>query len=158
MPPTWQNILSIIGAIGGLCGLWSLWYARQQTNLMKLQIRTQETHDKEELDWSERFERLANQLVRLNPGLTIQPPGVTHQVTLYPSVFPDPQFREALQTYIVLLNSSRTQFSQRNPRPDELRRANLRDTIKKAEECMARFQKENPGIDLNHYMGFSVEK
>src|SRR5260370_10837834 len=153
MVVSWQNIFSIIGAIGGLCGLWSLWYARRQTHLMEQQMERQETQDRDDLDWSERFERLANQLVRINPGLTIQPPGLQHQVCLYGSIFPDPKFREALENYVVQVNPSHTQFSQRNPRPHELRRANLRETVKKAEQCMADFQKQNPAINLQYYMG-----
>lgn len=126
----------------------SFHYTRRQTEIMEGQIRKQESQDKEELDWSERFERLANQLVRTNPGLTIQPPGYQASIVLYPSIFPDAKFREALETYIVQCNGGRTQFSQRNPRPDELRRANLRETIKKAEQYMADFQKSNPQVKL----------
>jgi hypothetical protein len=106
-----------------------------------------------ELDWSERFEHLANQLARINPGFQIQEPGKNSTMGLYASIFPDHKFREALENYIVQMNSSRTQFAQRNPRPDELRRTNLRGTIKKAEQCMADFQENNPAIDLKYYMG-----
>jgi len=150
---TWQSLLSIIGAVGGLCGLWSLWYARRQTHLMEGQIHKQETQDAAELDWAERFEHLANQLARISPSMSIQEPSKNSTMGLYASIFPDPKFREALENYIVQMNSSRTQFAQRNPRPDELRRTNLRDTIKKAEQCMADFQKRNPGIDLKYYIG-----
>jgi hypothetical protein len=150
---TWQSVLSIIGAVGGLCGLWSLWYARRQTHLMEGQIRKQDTQDKEDLDWSQRFERLANQLARINPGLTIQEPGKNSTMGLYASIFSDPKFREALENYVVQVNPSRTQFAQRNPRPDELRRSNLRETVKRAEQCMTDFQKQNPRIDLKYYMG-----
>jgi|SRR5882724_1244474 len=150
---TWQSVLSIIGAVGGLCGGWSLWYSRRQTILMEGQIRKQETQDTEELDWSERFEHLANQLARISPSMSIQEPGKNSTMGLYASIFPDPKFREALENYVVQMNSSRTQFAQRNPRSDELRRTNLRDTIKKAEQYLADFQKHNPGIDLKYYMG-----
>jgi len=154
MPLTWQAVLGIIGAVGGVCGLWSLWYSRRQTILVEQQIQKQDNQDKEELDWSERFEHLANQLSRINPGLQIQPPGnSSFAITLYSSIFPDPKFREALETYVVQVNSGRTQFSQRNPRPDELRRTNLRQTILTAERCIADFQRNNPGIDLKYYMG-----
>jgi len=150
----WQSILSIIGAVGGVCGLWSLWYSRRQTVLMEEQARKQESQDREELAWSERFERLANQLSRINPALSIQVPGsMNSPAVLYSWIFPDAKFREALENYVVQVNSSRTQFSQRNPRPDELRRANLRETITKAEKYMAEFQRKNPGIDLTYYMG-----
>jgi hypothetical protein len=153
----WRSILStiavVIGAVGGLCGLWSVWYSRRQTVLMEVQIHKQDAQDAEELRWSERFERLTNQLVRINPQLQIQEPGKDFAVPLYITIFHDPKFRESLETYIVQVDSTRTQFSRRSPRPDELRRSNLRDTIKIAEQCMAEFQKSNPRIDLKYYMG-----
>jgi len=150
---TWQSVLSIIGAVGGLCGLWSLWYSRRQTHLMEGQIHKQETQEKEDLDWSERFERLANQLSRINPGLTIQEPGKSYTIGLYASIFPNAQLRDAIENYVVQANPSRTQFAQRHPRPDELRRSNLRETVKRAEQYMAAFQKQHPHIDLKHYLG-----
>jgi len=79
----WQSALSIIGAVGGLCGLWSVWYSRRQTVLMEVQIHKQETQEAEELNWSERFDRLANQLVRISPVLTIKPPGQHNAICLY---------------------------------------------------------------------------
>ena len=152
-------ILSVVAIlISGLAVHYakrSVHYTKRQTEIMEGQIQKQETQDKEELDWSERFERLANQLVRINPGLTIVPRG--HQtgtgIVLYSSIFPDPKFREALETYIVQVNTGRTHFSKRNPRPDELHRTNLRETIRDAEQYMAEFQKRNPGIDLKYYLG-----
>jgi hypothetical protein len=150
----WQAVVGIIiGTVGGVCGLFSLWYSRRQTILIEQQIQRQASQDKEELDWSERFEHLANQLSRINPGLQIQQPGKSFVIGLYASIFPDPKFREALETYIVQVNSGRTQFSQRNPRPDELRRTNLRETITNAERYMADFRRSNPGINLKYYMG-----
>jgi hypothetical protein len=150
---TWQSVLSIIGAVGGLCGLWSLWYARRQTHLMERQIHKQETQEKEDLDWSERFERLANQLSRINPSLAIQEPGKSYTIALYASIFPNAQLRDALEHYVVQANPSRTEFAQRHAHPDELRRSNLRETVKRAEQYMAAFQKQHPQIDLKYYMG-----
>ncbi len=57
--------------------------------------------------------------------------------------------------YVVRLNASKTEFLRREaPRPDELRRTVVRGTIEKAEKCMAVFQRQNPKIDLNYYIGF----
>ena len=128
MSQAWQVALSIIGAVGGLCGLWSLWYARKQTAFMEEQSRKQETQHKEELDWSERFERLARHLSHLTPTLTVR------NILLYDSIFPDPGFREALETYIVEADRMRTRFLPRNPQPDELRRKKLRETIIRGEQ------------------------
>ncbi|SRR6266851_3110543 len=158
----WNTILSIIGAVGGVCGIASLLYAhrqtryaRQQTKLMEHDIRKREREENEDSQWGERHERLVNQLLRINPTLTIQPPGLP-ATCLYTSIFPDAKFREALQTCAVQLDSSQTQFLRRSPRPDELRRSNLRETVKRAEQCMTEFQKQNPKIDLKYYMGFQL--
>ena len=145
----------LISVLAVLYAKRSVHYTKRQTEIMEGQIQKQEAQDKEELDWSERFERLAKQLVRINPGLTIQPPGYQagSGIVLYTSIFPDAKFREALETYIIQLNIGRTRFLQRNPRPDELRRTNLRETIKKAEQYLADFQENNPQVNLKYYMG-----
>ncbi len=144
----------IFGIVGGLCGIASLLYARRQTRLMEDDIRKRERDEKGDSQWAERHERLASQLLRINPLLTIQPPGLP-SVCLYPSIFPDGKLREALQTYVVELHASRTQFLRlAAPRPDELRRSVVRETISRAEQCLADFQRQNPKIDLQYYMGF----
>ncbi len=158
----WSTVFSIIGAvgglfgiIGGLFGIASYVNSRRQTRLMESDIRKRERDEKEESEWAERHERLASQLLKLrSPGLTIELPGLP-ATTLFPSIFSDGQLRQALTTYIVCLHASGTEFLRRDaPRPDELRRAVVRETIKKAEKCMADFQRQNPKIDLNYYMGF----
>lgn len=158
----WSTLFNIIGVVGGVCGIVSLLYgirqtsyARQQTKLMQDDIRRRERDEKQESEWAEKHERLASQLLKLrSPGLTIEPPGLA-ATTLYPSIFPDVKLREAMETYVVGLNSGGTQFVRREaPRPDELRLAVVRETIRKAEQCMADFQKGNPKIDLTYYMGF----
>lgn len=153
----WQVASGIIGVLGGLfgivCGVWSIVYARQQVRIMKGQMHRQEVQNKEEQDWSERFDRLAHQLVRISPRLTIKPTGYSEGVALYPAIFPDPKLREALETYVVQLDMPTTPFLPRNLRPDELRRTIVRDTIRKAEQSMAVFQTQNPKIDLKYYTG-----
>lgn len=151
-----QTALSVIGGVGGLCGLWSLWYSRRQVVLMEQEIRKEDDLSKDELAWSERFERLANSLCRISPGLTIQEPGKNSTMCLYGAIFSDPKFREALENYVVQVNPGRTQFAQRNPRPDELRRSNFRQTIDRAEQHLREFQKEYPNISLKYYMDFDV--
>lgn len=161
----WNIIFNIIGAVGGIfgivggaCGVASLVYARRQTKLMEDDKSKRERGETEDSEWAERHERLASQLLRINPNLRIAPPGVPEMV-LYASIFCDGKLREALQTYIVDLHPSGTQFVRRAaPRPDELRRAVVRETIRKAERCMAEFQRQNPKIDLKYYMGFEVPR
>jgi len=157
-----QKMMSyIIGVVGLLCGIAGLLYARsqtkyprQQTKLIEDDLRERKRGENEDSQWAERHERLANQLLKINPLLNIQPSGVP-LTCLWTSIFPDAKLREALQTYVVQLHSSQTEFVRRTPpRPDELRLSNLRETVKRAEECMADFQKHNPKIDLKYYMGF----
>ncbi len=154
----------IIGVVGVLCGIAGLLYAiqqtryaRQQTNLMEDDLREKRREETEDSQWAERHERLINQILQINPQLKIQPPGVP-LTYLYTSIFPDATLRKALETYVVQLDSSQTRFLRMNPRPDELRRTNLRETVRKAEECLAEFQKHNPKIDLKYYMGFQLSE
>ena len=153
----------IIGVVGVLCGIAGLLYAirqtryaRQQTKLMEDDLRERRREETEDSQWAERFERLANQLLRINPLLKIQPTGMP-LTCLWTSIFPDARLREALQTYVVSLHSSQTEFVRKTPpRPDELRLSNLRETVTRAERCLADFQKQNPKIDLKYYMGFQL--
>jgi hypothetical protein len=152
------TIISVLALLGTLVGVY---YARGQLREARRvreedakALARQHEAEREGSEWANRYERLVSQLTKLTPTLTVQPPGVPATL-LYPSIFPDPKFREALQTYIVQLNASQTEFLRRtNPRPDELRLTNLRETIKRAEQCMIEFQKQNPKIDLKYYMGF----
>ena len=152
------TIISVLALLSTLAGLY---YARGQLReARKVREETvealarQHEAEREESEWANRYERLVSQLTRINPTLTVQPTGVP-ATQLYPSIFPDAKTREALQTYIIELTGSTTQFLRRpNPRPDELRLTSLRETIERAEQCMAEFQKQNPKIDLKYYMGF----
>ena len=123
---------------------------------MEDDLRERKREETEDSQWAERRERLANQLLRINPLMKIQPPGVS-LTCLWTSIFPDAKLREALQTYVVELHRSQTEFVRKTPpRPDELRLSNLRDTVTRAERCLADFQKQNPKIDLKYYMGFQL--
>jgi len=152
------TIISVLALLGTLVGVY---YARSQLREARRireenaeALARQHEAEREESEWANRYERLVSQLTKINPLLTVQPPGVP-ATRLYPSIFPDAKIREALQTYIVQLNASQTGFLRRtNPRPDELRLTNLRETIKRAEQCMAEFQRQNPKINLDYYMGF----
>lgn len=123
------TIISVLALLGTLVGVY---YTRGQ--LREAQrvreedakaLARQHEAESEESEWANRYERLMSQLVQINPMLTVQPPGVP-ATPLYPSIFPDAKFREALQTYIVQLNASQTEFLRRaNPRPDENLKINL---------------------------------
>jgi hypothetical protein len=154
------TIISVLALLGTLAGAY---YASGQLREAKRvreenaeALAQQHKAEREESEWANRYERLVSQLTQINPTVTVAPPGVP-ATQLYPSIFPDAKIREALQTYIVQLDASQTRFLRRpNPRPDELRLTNLRETIQRAEQCMAEFQKQNPKIDLNYYMGFHL--
>jgi len=154
------TIIGVLALVGTLAGVY---YARGQLREAKrvreenaAAIARQDQAESEESEWANRYERLVSQLTQISPTMTVQPTGVP-ATQLYPSIFPDAKFREALQTYVVQMNASQTQFLRRtNPRPDELRLINLRETIKRAEKCMAEFQKQNPKIKLDYYMGFHL--
>lgn len=98
------------------------------------------------MEWSERFERLARQLSRISPGLQIVPKGSVSPIHLYSAIFPERELQDALQTYVIELNNGGTQFSPRSPRPDELRRKFLRETVQKAEQHIATVQVEHADI------------
>lgn len=105
------------------------------------------------MEWSERFERLARQLSRISPGLQIVPKGSVSPIHLYSAIFPERELQDALQTYLIELNNGGTQFSPRSPRPGELRRKFLRETVQKAEQHIATVQVEHADIDLKRLMG-----
>lgn len=153
----WQSVLSIVGVVIGLCALaisvGAFLYTRKQTQLMEEQDRARKAEEKDELNWSERFERLVSRLSRISRTLMIQPRGENIAIPLYQTIFSDPRFREALETYIVTADPAGGRLTPRNPRPDELRRKVLRDTIEKAEQCMQSFQEHHPNVDLKYYMG-----
>jgi hypothetical protein len=151
------SVLALLGTLVGVCyARGQLREARRVREADAEALARQHEAEREESEWANRYERLVSQVTKITPTLTVQPAGVPATL-LYPSIFPDAKFREALQAYIVQLNASQTEFLRRtNPRPDELRLTNLRETIKRAEQCMAEFQRQNPKINLDYYMGFHL--
>lgn len=147
----WQIALSIIGALGGICGIVSLVYAHRQTRLIEEDLRNRHARDDEDRAWSAKFERVMNQILRISPHLQVQEPGVNGLTMMYTSIFPDPIFRSALESYVVMLDKTRTQFLPRSPRPDELRSRNLRETVEKAEFLLMDFREKHPGA--SHHLG-----
>jgi len=124
-----------------------------QTHLMEGQIHKQETQEKEDLDWVREIRAPSKPIVTNKPRPDNSRTRKSYTIGLYASIFPNAQLRDAIENYVVQANPSRTQFAQRHPRPDELRRSNLRETVKRAEQYMAAFQKQHPHIDLKHYLG-----
>ena len=126
--------------------------SRRQTALMETQLREQKAQEREDSEWAERFDRLANQLTHINPLMQVAPQGKT--VVLYTAVFNEPNLQRALERYVIQRDASTTQFQARRPLPHELRNANLRETVQKAEQAIVDFQRNNKwGVDLKYYLG-----
>jgi hypothetical protein len=122
-------------------------YAHEQVQLMQEQnkdIQERKNQDAIDADWAVRYEKVVNQLRKINPHLQVQEPGVTGTTMMYTTIFPDHRFRADLQTYIVPLDSSGTVFLPRSPRPDELRSPKMREIIANAEQKLIGFRKNHP--------------
>jgi hypothetical protein len=131
-------------------------YARIQVQLMQEQAKKSEEQERDERQWAERHERLASRLSRISPNMMLAAPDAKSHFCLYPDIFRDPQFRSKLETYIVDLNASRTEFRPHKATPHELRLQGLRDTVNTAEQLIDKYIKENPKVQLMYYLG--VEK
>jgi hypothetical protein len=152
--PLVLSVISILIALYAVrVSLRSETYARAQVELMQEQAKKSEEKEREELQWAERHERLATRLSRITPNLTIGVPDAKSNLCLYPSVFQDAQFRSKLETYVVDLNASGTEFRPHKATPHELRLRGLRDTVAAAEQLIEKFVKENPKIQLMNYFG-----
>jgi len=127
-------------------------YAQIQVQLMREQAKKSEEQEREERQWAERHERLATRL-SINPNMVTAAPGANSHFCLYSDVFREPQFRSKLETYVVDLNASRTEFRPHKATPHELRLQGLRDTVATAEQLIDKYVKENPKIQLMYYLG-----
>jgi hypothetical protein len=127
-------------------------YSHEQVQLMQEQnkdIQERKNQDAIDADWAIRYEKVVNQLRKINPHVQVQEPGVTGTTMMYTTIFPDHRFRADLQTYIVPLDSSGTVFLPRSPRPDELRSPKMREIITKAEQLLGEFRKNHPAAARN---------
>src|SRR5262249_54824019 len=98
-----------------------------------------------------RYEAVVNQLRHINPCMQVQDPNTKQTLHLYTTIFPDHTFRRDLEVYIVPRDKSGTQFLPKNPRPDELRLAKIREVITRAEQELKDFRKQYPGSA--HHLG-----
>jgi hypothetical protein len=151
MSQTWQTALSIIGGVGGICGIVALYYAWRQTRLMSEDIRSRRREAEEDIEWAARFERVMNQLLRINPYLQVKVAASAEPINAYNTIFPGAESRRTIQAYIVQLDPSATQFLPRRPRPDELRLTTTRNAVKQAEVALQSFRQRYP--DAVHHLG-----
>jgi hypothetical protein len=105
----------------------------------------------QDASWFMRFENVASQLLRINPFLRVQEPDVKVETWVYMTIFPSADDRKAVETYIVQLHPSGTQFLRRTPSPEELRLPTMRKTIERAETLLQEFRHNHPGAA--HHLG-----
>jgi hypothetical protein len=113
---------------------------------MKADIARRNLQDADDSDWASRLESVVDQLRRINPQMMVQPPGETGPTMLYPTIFPTPKFRVEIETYIVHLDASRTQFVPISRQAYELRSSTLRATLAKAEILLQEFRQAHPNM------------
>ena len=151
MSEHWQTALSIIGGVGGVCGAIALYYAWRQTKLMSDDIRSRKREAEDDIEWAARFERVMNQLLRINPYLQVKVASSETPINVYSTICPNAEMRRSVQAYIVELHPSGTEFLPRRPRPDELRSANMRKIVEQTEKLLQAFRKKYP--DAVHHLG-----
>jgi Na+-transporting NADH:ubiquinone oxidoreductase subunit NqrC len=105
----------------------------------------QEDQEREVNQWQMKHESVALRLANINPGLTVRLPA-GHDITLYPTIFPDVEFRKMIERYIVHVERSGTMFVPRSPTELELRSPALRETVTKTTEILDAFCKKNPDL------------
>jgi hypothetical protein len=154
MSDGWQTALSIIGGVGGVCGVVAIYYAWRQTKLMSDDIRSRKQETEDEIEWAARFERVMRQVLRINPYLQVKVAASETPINVYSTIFPNAEVRRVIQSYIVELDSSQTQFLPRRPRPDELRSASMRKVVEQAENSLQAFRERYP--DAVHHLGPAI--
>lgn len=131
-------------------GCHSVGVAIKQTNIARTMAAKQDEHEREIHDWQLKHEAVATQLVKITPQVMMQEPGHNSFIMLYPTIFPDAKFRQAVETYIVELDGTKTSFIPRKPNPHELRSPALRQTVARATELLDAFRKDHPDIAASH--------
>jgi len=151
-------VFGVFGVVGGICGLWSLVYVRHQTELARKQTEMMENDIKERKEqgaeddrWAYRFEELSAKLRRISPNMQVKEPKQINVTYLYGTMYPDPKFRIDVESFIVLLDSSKSVFLPRSPQPHEFRSPKMRETIAKGEALMEQFVKEHPTCKQHLY-------
>jgi hypothetical protein len=150
-------IFGLFGVVGGSFGVLSYIITRRQLSLLRQDISERKKHEAEGARWAERFEELSTRLLRINPHLEVQEPGVTGTTCVYLTMFPDPKFRLDIESLIVEVDPSGALFMPRTPEPYEFRSKRMRETIERAESLMAKFALVHPSCAL-HLLDESVDE
>jgi hypothetical protein len=141
-------VIGLIGLVLALVGVTvAMYFGVIETRVSK----RQEKRDREDFDWQLKHETVALQISRINPHLLVQYPDNSTR-PIYIDVFPDPQFRQAIEHYIVDTDPGRTIFRPRKPAPHELRSPALRDTVAKTAAVLDALRRDNPKVSY-HFNG-----
>ena len=142
-------VFGLFGVVGGSFGILSYIVTRRQLALLRQDISDRKKQEADDARWAERFEELSNRLLRINPQLEVQEPGVTGTTCIYLTMFPDPKFRFDVESLIVEVDPDRTVFMPRTPEPYQFRSKRMRETIERAEGLMAKFALVHPSCALH---------
>ena len=145
-------LLALVALLSLVAGALGVLYGRTQARIASDLKAKHDEGEREVNEWLAKFERVASQLVRLgSPNVMAPSPNASSMFAVYPDIFPDVQFWQSLENYVVELADSRTRFVQRKPSPHELRSQNLRVILKKAEEFLDAYWKNRPEIAKRYF-------
>jgi hypothetical protein len=144
--------LALVAVLSLVAGAMGVLYGRAQARIASEMKARYDEQEREVNEWLAKFERVANQIVRLgSPNVMAPSPNANFMFAVYPDIFQDVQFRQSLENYVVELADNRTRFVQRKPSPHELRSQNLRGIVTKAEELLDAYRKNKPEIAKRYF-------
>ena len=129
----------------------SFWYQRKQANIAERDFASRVEANAKDAEWTQRYEKLSRQLLRISPGLRVTEQGNDKEIFLFTEIFPDHVFRKELTETVIGLNGSNTKFERREMQPHELNSPYLRQRIADAEKLINEFRKKHP--KLPNYLG-----
>ena len=135
-------VLTLIGIIAGM------YFGVIGTKVSK----RQEQRDREDHEWQLKHEAIAVQLAKIHLTMQVQRRGDNYTIMIYPTLFPDPQLRQEIETYIIEVVDNRTRFAPRRPTPHELRSPALRRTVDKVTEVLDACKRDDPSVAY-HFRG-----
>lgn len=141
-PSIGYQVLAIVGALGGLCGLIGLYYAWRQTSFMKQQLEMIRREQAVAEELASKFDEAVNAVLRVTPKFIQSTKGFT--TNAYGLVFPDPDFRQRIESYLIEADIGRNRFHARPLSSDQLRLPVVQKTIAQVLDCVKRFKEENP--------------
>jgi hypothetical protein len=149
---------ALVGAILGayLTKLWTPNPTAEITSLRQQVARFQERIDTLEAErasqkqedelWMSKFESAASQVVKVGPTLTIRSPEGDSFRPLYGLIFPDPDTKTRIQTFLVQPDSRYTSFSMKMLSAEQLCSPTIRKVVDETLECLDSFRKNYPDL------------